>query len=91
MEYNVHEAKTQFSRLLQKVAAGEDVTIARDGVPVARLVPVDVVKTPRKLGMHNGKIRMADDFDAPLPADILAGFHGEEPSVKTPKKKKKKK
>lgn len=88
MEYNVHEAKTHFSRLLQKVAAGEEVTIARDGVPVARLVPVEAAKTPRKLGMYRGKIRMADDFDAPLPPDILAGFHGEEPSMKAKKKKK---
>lgn len=89
VEYNVHEAKTHFSRLLQKVAAGEEVTIARDGVPVARLVPVEVAKTPRKLGMYSGKIWMADDFDAPLPADILAGFHGEELPVKKAKKKKK--
>ena len=89
MEYNVHEAKTHFSRLLQKVAAGEEVTIARDGVPVARLVPMEAAKTPRKLGMYSGKIWMADDFDAPLPPDILAGFHGEEPPVKKTKKKKK--
>jgi prevent-host-death family protein len=89
MEFNVHEAKTHFSRLLQKVAAGEEVTIARDGVPVARLVPVETVKTPRKLGLYGGKIWMADDFDAPLPADLLAGFLGEEPALKGTKKKKK--
>lgn len=87
MEYNVHEAKTHFSRLLQKVAAGEEVTIARDGVPVARLVPVEAAKTPRKLGLYSGKIWMADDFDAPLPTEILAGFHGEEPPVNKAKRK----
>src|SRR5260221_2684785 len=71
MEFNVHEAKTHFSRLLQRVAAGEDVTIARDGVPVARLVPIETTRIPRKLGLYSGKIRMPDDFDAPLPADIF--------------------
>src|SRR5947209_11678578 len=70
MEYNIHEAKTHFSRLLQEVAAGEEVTIARDGIPVARLVPVETAVTPRKLGRYAGKIWMAEDFDAPLPADI---------------------
>jgi len=89
MEFNVHEAKTHFSRLLQKVAAGEEVTIARDGVPVARLVPIETVKTPRKLGLYSGKIQMANDFDAPLPADILAGFLGQEPAAERTKKKKK--
>ena len=88
MEFNVHEAKTHFSRLLQRVAAGEEVTIARDGVPVARLVPIEAMTTPRKLGLYRGKIQMADDFDAPLPADILAGFLGEEPTAKRAKKKK---
>lgn len=91
MEYNVHEAKTHFSRLLQKVAAGEEVTIARDGVPVARLVPVEPVLTPRKLGRYAGKIWMAEDFDAPLPADILAGFYGEEAAPKGKKEKRDKK
>jgi prevent-host-death family protein len=89
MEYNVHEAKTHFSRLLQKVAAGEEVTIARDGVPVARLVPVETVLTPRKLGLYSGKIQMAGDFDAPLPPEILAGFLGEEPAAEKATKKKK--
>ncbi|HWZ45134.1 MAG TPA: type II toxin-antitoxin system Phd/YefM family antitoxin [Candidatus Saccharimonadales bacterium] len=88
MEYNVHEAKTHFSRLLQRVAAGEEVTIARDGVPVARLVPIESAKTPRKLGLYSGKIQMADDFDAPLPADLLAGFLGEETAVKRAARKK---
>ena len=91
MEYNVHEAKTHFSRLLQEVAAGEEVTIARDGIPVARLVPVETAVTPRKLGRYAGKIWMAEDFDAPLPADILAGFHGEEPASRGKKEKRDKK
>jgi prevent-host-death family protein len=88
MEVNVHEAKTHFSKLLQRVAAGEEITIAKAGVPVARLVPVEPPKGKRKLGIDRGKIFIADDFDAPLPDDILAGFLGEEPPA--PKKEKKK-
>ena len=62
MEVNSHEAKTHFSRLLQRVARGEEVTIARAGVPVARLVPVESRKKIRPLGMDRGKIWIADDL-----------------------------
>ncbi len=72
MEVNIHEAKTHLSRLLQRVAAGEEVTIARSGVPVARLVAVEPKKNLiRPLGMDRGRIWIADDFDAPLPDDLL--------------------
>ncbi len=71
MEVNIHEAKTHFSRLLQRVAAGEEVVIARAGVPVARLVAVEPKKAKtRPLGMDEGRIWIADDFDAPLPDDL---------------------
>lgn len=76
MEINVHEAKTNFSRLLQRVAAGEEITIAKAGVPVARLVPIEPKTGKRKLGIDRGKIWIADDFDAPLPDDVLASFLG---------------
>jgi prevent-host-death family protein len=77
MEVNIHEAKTHFSRLLQRVAAGEEVVIARAGVPVARLVAVEPKKgKPRLLGMDEGRIWIADDFDAPLPDDLLKEFYG---------------
>jgi prevent-host-death family protein len=76
MEVNIHEAKTQFSRLLQRVAAGEEVVIARAGVPVARLVAVEPKKGKRPLGMDEGRIWIADDFDAPLPDDLLKAFYG---------------
>jgi prevent-host-death family protein len=79
MEVNVHEAKTNFSKLLQRVALGEEITIAKAGIPVAKLVPVQVEKPKRTLGLYKGQIWMADDFDAPLPDDILSGFLGEEP------------
>ncbi|HKE33041.1 MAG TPA: type II toxin-antitoxin system Phd/YefM family antitoxin [Candidatus Angelobacter sp.] len=87
MEVNVHEAKTNFSRLLQRVAAGEEITIAKAGVPVARLVPIERKVTRRKLGIDRGRIWIADDFDAPLPDDVLAGFLGTETSPKKPRKK----
>jgi prevent-host-death family protein len=67
MEINVHQAKTQLSRLLRKVAEGEEITIARAGVPVAKLVAVRPASGSRPIGMDAGKIWMADDFDAPLP------------------------
>lgn len=68
---NVHEAKTHLSRLLQQVEAGEDVVIARDGEPVAKLV--SLAKTlPRQPGRLKGRIRVGDDFDEPLPADLWA-------------------
>ena len=77
MEVNIHEAKTHFSRLLQRVAAGEEVTIARAGVPVARLVAVKPKKPKvRPLGMDRDRIWIADDFDAPLPDDLLKAFYG---------------
>ena len=75
-EVNIHEAKTQLSRLLRRVAGGEEITIANRGVPVARLVPVESVKTTRKLGVDRERIRVADDFDAPLPDSVLSGFLG---------------
>lgn len=87
MEVNIHEAKTHFSKLLQRVALGEEVIIAKAGVPVARLAPVQAAQGKRPLGFLKGEIWMADDFDAPLPADVLAGFLGEdEPERKTVKK-----
>ena len=81
---NTHEAKTQFSRLLRRVAAGEEITIANRGVPVARLVPVAKQQAKRKLGDLAGQIWIADDFDAPLPDDLLALFEGRE--VEKPKR-----
>jgi prevent-host-death family protein len=76
---NTHEAKTQFSRLLRRVAAGEEITIANRGVPVARLVPVRTEKPMRKLGVYGDTIKIADDFDAPLPDEILHLFEGRRP------------
>jgi len=73
---NTHEAKTQFSKLLKRVASGEEITIASRGVPVARLVPVGLGKAKRQLGFYEGKFKVPDDFDAPLPDEILDAFEG---------------
>lgn len=70
---NVHEAKTHLSRQLERVAGGEEIVIARAGTPVARLVPV-AAEGPRQLGLDRGRVTIAEDFDAPLPADVLADF-----------------
>ena len=64
MQVNMHEAKTQLSKLVERVAAGEEVVIARAGKPVAKLVAVDATKGPRRLGMLRGQIWLADDWDS---------------------------
>ena len=74
LTYNVHQAKTQLSKLLERVAGGEDVVIAKAGVPVARLVPIPRTDETRVLGTEKGRLIVAEDFDAPLPKDVLASF-----------------
>ena len=69
---NVHEAKTHLSRLLDRVEQGEEILVARNGKPVAKLVPA--AAPPRKPGAWKGKIRIAEDFDDPLPPEILETF-----------------
>ena len=73
---NVHQAKTHLSRLLDEVAAGAEVVIAKAGRPVARLVPLEPVVRKKRLGLLKGRIDVPDDFDAPLPRDMLADFEG---------------
>lgn len=86
-QVNTHEAKTQLSRLLRRVAAGEEITIANRGVPVARLVPVPQEKAKRVLGIFRGQFTVPDDFDAPLPDDVLALFEGRKPKSSSKAKK----
>ncbi len=71
---NIFEAKTQFSRLVELAEKGQDVIIARAGKPVARLTRLEPAKRPIRYGLLKGKLHVADDFDAPLPADVLAEF-----------------
>jgi prevent-host-death family protein len=73
---NVYEAKTNFSRLLDRVARGEEIIIARAGHPVARLVPFTSDSAPRTPGGWRGRVRMSADFDA-LPDDVAAALRGE--------------
>ncbi|AJY03061.1 type II toxin-antitoxin system Phd/YefM family antitoxin [Burkholderia sp. SIMBA_043] len=73
---NIHEAKTQFSRLVDAAAAGEEIVIAKAGKPTARLVPIEKTKVTRRFGGLKGKVRIRDDFDAPLPDDLIAAFEG---------------
>jgi prevent-host-death family protein len=70
MEVNIHEAKTHFSRLLQRVALGEEITIAKAGKPVAKLVPLKQPKKNRILGSAKGEFTVPDDFNDPLPKEI---------------------
>ena len=65
--YNMHEAKTQLSRLAERAAAGERITIARAGRPVAVLGPIEEETEPRRLGLLTGQIPVGGDFDDPLP------------------------
>lgn len=76
MEINVYAAKSQLSQLLRRVADGEDVVITRNGEPVARLVPMTKPAVARKLGTLAGAVRISDDFDAPLPDELLELFEG---------------
>lgn len=71
---NIHAAKTHLSRLVDAAAAGEEMIIAKSGKPLARLVPLADQSGKRKLGGLEGRLRIPDDFDAPLPEDVLADF-----------------
>jgi prevent-host-death family protein len=68
MEVNIHEAKTHFSRLLQRVAMGEEVVIAKAGTPVAKLLPLNSKKPEFKFGSAKGEFVVPDDFNEPDPA-----------------------
>lgn len=73
VEVGVHEAKSTLSDLLRRVAAGEEVTITSSGEPVARLVPVPR-RGPRTLGRDRGSFTVPEDFNEPLPDDLLEAF-----------------
>ena len=74
---NIHAAKTHLSSLVEEAAAGEEITIAKAGKPMARLVPLEKPDFRKTFGMLKGKIRVGADFDAPLPPEIRKAF-GEE-------------
>jgi prevent-host-death family protein len=75
MEVNVHEAKTHLSKLLERVALGEEVVIAKAGKPVAKLVPINDQPKTRILGSAKGEFVVPDDFNDPLPKEIEDLFY----------------
>ena len=74
--YNVQEAKVHLSRLLREVASGAEVIIAEAGKPMARLSRMEEKKPKIRFGVLKGKVKVAEDFDAPLPDDLLSQFEG---------------
>ena len=73
---NIYEAKTHFSKYIEQAEAGTDVIIARGGKQVARLTSIVKPKRQVRFGVLKAKVRVAEDFDAPLSEDVLAGFEG---------------
>lgn len=74
MAVNIYEAKTQLSKLIERVEAGEEIIIARAGRPVARLAPLVSKPGGCRLGVRRGEIVVGGDFDDPLPDEIAAAF-----------------
>ena len=74
MQVNIHEAKTNLSRLLLLVSQGEEVIIAKSGKPIARLLKYDMPKKKRQLGRDQGLFEVPDNFDEALPEDVLRDF-----------------
>lgn len=73
---DIHEAKTHLSRIVDEVAAGAEVIIAKAGKPLARLSPLKGVRKPKRLGLLKGKIKVPKDFNSPLDEEIIGGFEG---------------
>ncbi|MBA4157790.1 MAG: type II toxin-antitoxin system Phd/YefM family antitoxin [Gemmatimonadetes bacterium] len=82
--FNLYEAKTHLSDLVKRAAAGEEIIIAKAGQPRARLMPLPEVRVPRVPGGWQGQMWIADDFDDPLPPEILKSFLGADPDDETP-------
>ena len=76
-QVNMYEAKTQLSKLVDEVQSGEEVIITKSGKPVARLVPYEERKSPRKPGRWHGKVWIAKDFDL-IPQEVIKAFESGE-------------
>jgi prevent-host-death family protein len=74
MAVNIHEAKTHFSKLIDQVIHGEEITIAKGGRPVARLIPIPSRQGRRASGSARGRVVIRKDFEAPLPKTVLQSF-----------------
>jgi prevent-host-death family protein len=75
-QVNIHQAKTHLSRLVEEVAAGEVIILAKAGRPMAKLCPIGAKVRRRKLGLLDHQFRIPDDFNAPLPDETLDSFAG---------------
>jgi prevent-host-death family protein len=75
-QVDIHEAQAHLSQLVDEAAGGEEIVIAKSGKPIARLIALAPTSQPRLAGLLKGKIWVADDFDDPLPEEILADFEG---------------
>ncbi len=73
-QVNIHQAKSELSKLVARAEAGEEIVIARAGKPAAKLVPLTRVGDRRRLGLLDGKFKIPDDFNAPLPESVLREF-----------------
>lgn len=73
---NIHEAKTHFSQLVDAASKGKEIVIAKAGTPVAKLVSIEKKKPTIRFGVLKGKLKLCEDFDAPLPDDIIDAFEG---------------
>lgn len=71
---NIHEAKTQLSKLIEKVLEGEEVVISKAGKPLVKMIAYQVNREPRKPGNWQGKVKMSEDFDE-LPEEVLKLFY----------------
>jgi prevent-host-death family protein len=76
-QVNMHEAKTHLSRLVDQAVQGEEIIIAKAGKPLVKLAPVEQSREARRPGSMRGRIRLAPDFDAVLPEDVLREFHAD--------------
>ena len=76
---NIHEAKTNLSKLVERVEAGEEIVIARAGRPAAKLVPLTNRRARRRLGWLDSRFKIPDDFNAPLPESVIRAFEGRKP------------
>jgi prevent-host-death family protein len=83
---DIHEAKMHLSRLIDQALAGEEIVIAKAGKPLVKLVPVESCRKPRRvLGRLAGQFVVPDDFDDPLPDEVLALFYGRDDQEPTEK------
>ena len=74
--YELNEAESSLSQLVDRASSGEEIIIAKGGKPMAKLVPIPRIRKPRVAGGWEGQVVIADDFDSPLPEDIQATFEG---------------